>query len=142
MLVRSCEGVILNDPFLGKRVEEGNFSTVPVRDEFLENARLFIFETYCRIHQRIDMGVLAEKLNLNYDEAERWIVNLIRTSKLDAKIDTKSGTVSMEPNHPNVSLLTIPRTVRTYLQTSYSASGTCTGTACSINLVLKLLLIC
>jgi hypothetical protein len=48
--------VILNDPFLGKRVEEGNFSTVPLRDEFLENARLFIFETYCRIHQRIDMG--------------------------------------------------------------------------------------
>ncbi|XP_058209678.1 eukaryotic translation initiation factor 3 subunit E [Rhododendron vialii] len=98
--MRECEEVILNDPFLGKRVEEGNF--VPLRDEFLENARLFIFETYCRIHQRIDMGVLAEKLNLNYDEAERWIVNLIRTSKLDAKIDSKSGTVVMEPNHPNV----------------------------------------
>ncbi|KAK2980683.1 hypothetical protein RJ640_000750 [Escallonia rubra] len=48
--------VILNDPFLGKRVVESNFSTVPLRDEFLENARLFIFETYCRIHQRIDMG--------------------------------------------------------------------------------------
>ena len=48
--------VIVNDPFLGKRVENGNFSTVPLRDEFLENARLFIFETYCRIHQRIDMG--------------------------------------------------------------------------------------
>ncbi|KAH7842787.1 hypothetical protein Vadar_009259 [Vaccinium darrowii] len=98
--MRECEEVILNDPFLGKRVEEGNF--VPLRDEFLENARLFIFETYCRIHQRIDMGVLAEKLNLNYEEAERWIVNLIRTSKLDAKIDSKSGTVVMEPNHPNV----------------------------------------
>jgi translation initiation factor 3 subunit E len=98
--MKECEEVILNDPFLGKRVEEGNF--VPLRDEFLENARLFIFETYCRIHQRIDMGVLAEKLNLNYDEAERWIVNLIRTSKLDAKIDSKLGTVVMEPNHPNV----------------------------------------
>lgn len=47
--------VILNDPFLGKRIEESNLSTVPLRDEFLENARLFIFETYCRIHQRIDM---------------------------------------------------------------------------------------
>ncbi|XP_019165667.1 PREDICTED: eukaryotic translation initiation factor 3 subunit E-like [Ipomoea nil] len=87
---------------LGKRVEEGNFSTVPLRDEFLENARLFIFETYCRIHQRIDMGVLAEKLNLNYEDAERWIVNLIRTSKLDAKIDSETGIVIMEPTHPNV----------------------------------------
>ncbi|KAJ7976735.1 Eukaryotic translation initiation factor 3 subunit E [Quillaja saponaria] len=100
--MKECEEVILNDPFLGKRVEEGNFSTVPLRDEFLENARLFIFETYCRIHIRIDMGVLAEKLNLNYEDAERWIVNLIRSSKLDAKIDSKSGTVTMEPNHPNV----------------------------------------
>ncbi|KAF2308156.1 hypothetical protein GH714_035940 [Hevea brasiliensis] len=94
--------VILNDPFLGKQIEDGNFSTVPLRDEFLENARLFIYETYCRIHQRIDMGVLAEKLNLNYEEAERWIVNLIRNSKLDAKIDSKLETVIMEPNYPNV----------------------------------------
>ena len=46
--------------------------------------------------------VLAEKLNLNYEEAERWIVNLIRSSKLDAKIDSETGTVIMEPNHPNV----------------------------------------
>ncbi|WZZ82052.1 hypothetical protein YC2023_102624 [Brassica napus] len=46
--------------------------------------------------------VLAEKLNLNYEEAERWIVNLIRTSKLDAKIDSESGTVIMEPTQPNV----------------------------------------
>ncbi|CAN4109177.1 unnamed protein product [Withania somnifera] len=100
--MKECEEVILNDPFLGKRAEEGSFSSVPLRDEFLENARLFISETYCSIHQRIDMGVLAEKLNLNYEEAERWIVNLIRTSKLDAKIDTETGTVIIEPNQPNV----------------------------------------
>ncbi|KAL1555359.1 Eukaryotic translation initiation factor 3 subunit E [Salvia divinorum] len=100
--MRECEEVILNDPFLGKRIEEGNFTTVPLRDEFIENARLFIFETCCRIHQRIDMGVLADKLNLKYEEAERWIVNLIRTSKLEAKIDSKLGTIIMEPNVTNV----------------------------------------
>ncbi|CAO2833310.1 unnamed protein product [Amaranthus hypochondriacus] len=100
--LRDCENVILNDPFLGKRVEEGNYTTVPLRDEFLENARLFICETYCRIHQRIDIGVLAEKLNLSNEETERWIMTLIRTSKLDAKIDSKSGTIVMEPNYPNV----------------------------------------
>ncbi|MFS7964756.1 putative proteasome component (PCI) domain, eukaryotic translation initiation factor 3 subunit E [Helianthus anomalus] len=100
--MKECEDVIMNDPFLGKRVEESNYTVVPLKDEFLENARLFIFETYCRIHERIDMGVLAEKLNLNYEDAERWILNLIRTSKLDAKINTQTGTVVMEPNHPNV----------------------------------------
>ncbi|XP_074276799.1 eukaryotic translation initiation factor 3 subunit E [Silene latifolia] len=116
--LRECEEVILNDPFLGKRVEEGSYTTVPMRDEFLENARLFICETYCRIHQRINIGVLAEKLNLSNEEAESWIMNLIRTSKLDAKIDSKSGTVVMEPNYPNVYEQLIDHTkslsVRTY----------------------------
>ena len=33
--------------------------------------------------------MLAEKLNMTPDEAERWIVNLIRNARLDAKIDSK-----------------------------------------------------
>lgn len=33
--------------------------------------------------------MLAEKLNMNPDEAECWIVNLIRNARLDAKIDSK-----------------------------------------------------
>jgi len=97
-----CELVILNDPFLGKQVEDGGYATVPVRDEFLENARVFIFETYCRIHRRIDIGMLSEKLSMSYEEAERWILNLVRSSKLDAKIDSNSGTLEMEPNYLNV----------------------------------------
>lgn len=100
--LRECEDVIMNDPFLGKHVEDGTTTTVPMRDEFLENARLFIFETYCRIHQRIDISMLAEKLNMSYDEAERWIMNLVRNSKLDAKIDSVAGTVIMGTNLPNV----------------------------------------
>ena len=34
-------------------------------------------------------SMLAEKLNMNPDEAERWIVNLVRNARLDAKIDSK-----------------------------------------------------
>ncbi|XP_031490093.1 eukaryotic translation initiation factor 3 subunit E [Nymphaea colorata] len=117
--LRECEDVILNDPFLGKQVQEGNFTTVPLRDEFLENARLFVFETYCRIHRCIDIGMLAEKLNMSYDEAERWIVNLVRNSKLDAKIDSMSGTVVMGTSYVNVYEQIIESTkqlsVRTYM---------------------------
>jgi len=36
--------VLINDFFL-----------VSCRDEFIDNARLFIFETYCRIHRCIDI---------------------------------------------------------------------------------------
>ena len=33
--------------------------------------------------------MLAEKLNMEADKAEEWIVNLIRNARLDAKIDSK-----------------------------------------------------
>lgn len=39
--------------------------------------------------------MLAEKLNMSPKDAERWIVNLIRQAKLDAKIDSQQGHVVM-----------------------------------------------
>lgn len=39
--------------------------------------------------------MLADKLNMSPKEAERWIVNLIRQAKLDAKIDSQQGHVVM-----------------------------------------------
>ncbi|TKW31166.1 hypothetical protein SEVIR_2G087100v4 [Setaria viridis] len=114
-----CEQVILNDPFLGKRVEIGNPNTVPMRDEFFENARLFIFETYCRIHRCIDISILAEKLNMRYNEAELWIMNLVKSLKLDAKIDSVSGTLIMTVNRADVHEQIIERlknlNTRTYM---------------------------
>jgi len=79
-----CETVIENDFFL-----------TAFRDEFMESARLFIFEIYCRIHQCIDIKMLAERLNMNQEAAEKWIANLIRNVRLNAKIDSQSGTVVM-----------------------------------------------
>jgi len=82
--LRECETVLSNDFFL-----------VACLDDFIENARLMIFETFCRIHQCISINMLAEKLNMTPEEAERWIVNLIRNARLDAKIDSKLGHVVM-----------------------------------------------
>merc|ERR1712136_148623 len=64
-------------------------------DDFIENARLFIFETFCRIHQCISINMLAQKLNMTEEEAEKWVVNMIRNTKLDAKIDSEKGHVVM-----------------------------------------------
>ena len=41
------------------------------------------------------LRMLAEKLNMTADDAERWIVNLIRNARLDAKIDSQQGHVVM-----------------------------------------------
>ncbi|KAL4690948.1 hypothetical protein H8959_013909 [Pygathrix nigripes] len=106
--LRECESVLVNDSFL-----------VACLEDFIENARLFIFETFCRIHQCISINsstkkeipinleilledhyicMLADKLNMTPEEAERWIVNLIRNARLDAKIDSKLGHVVMGNN--------------------------------------------
>lgn len=37
----------------------------------------------------LSLSMLADKLNMTPEEAERWIVNLIRNARLDAKLDSK-----------------------------------------------------
>ncbi len=39
--------------------------------------------------------MLATKLNMSSDDAEKWIVNLIRNAKLDAKIDALEVSFSL-----------------------------------------------
>ncbi|XP_027052852.1 eukaryotic translation initiation factor 3 subunit E-like [Pocillopora damicornis] len=55
-------------------------------------------------------SMLAEKLNMTPEEAERWIVNLIRNARLDAKIDSKLGHVVMGTQAPSVYQQVIEKT--------------------------------
>ena len=82
--LQECEKVLEADFFLCKQT-----------GLFMEEARVFVFENYCRIHNKIDLKALGEKLAMNEDEAERWIVDLIRNADLDAKIDSEEGCVVM-----------------------------------------------
>merc|ERR1719191_35391 len=90
-----------------KVIQEESYTYQDPITSFIEDSRLMIFETFCRIHQCISISMLAEKLNMSTEEAERWIVNLIRNAKLDAKIDSKQGTVVMgvETNSPYQQLI-------------------------------------
>eukprot|EP00891_Asterochloris_glomerata_P002480 jgi/Astpho2/2480/e_gw1.00048.70.1_t len=87
--LQECEEVIDNDYFLAA-----------CKDEFVENARVFTFESYCRIHQCIDLRQLAEKLAMDEDAAEKWMVNPINNSRRNAKIDSQAGTVVMSVTYP------------------------------------------
>ncbi|KAF5317716.1 hypothetical protein D9619_012597 [Psilocybe cf. subviscida] len=84
-----AEEVVGNDFFLGEH-----------KEEFLDNARYLISEAYCRIHQKIDIANLSERLNLSQEEGEKWIVNLIRETRMgaDAKIDLEKNVI--EINRP------------------------------------------
>ena len=74
--LQECESVLKSDFFLCKQTAN-----------FMEEARVFVFENYCRIHNKIDLAALGEKLAMDQTEAERWIVDLIRNADFDAKID-------------------------------------------------------
>ena len=82
--LQECEKVLEADFFLCKQT-----------GLFMEETRVFVFENYCRIHNKIDLKALGEKLAMNEVEAERWIVDLIRNADLDAKIDSEEGCVVM-----------------------------------------------
>ncbi|KAG5180520.1 eukaryotic translation initiation factor eIF3 e subunit [Tribonema minus] len=96
---RECEQVLRRDFFL-----------CSVCDEFMEAARLFTFETYCRIHRKIDVALLAAKMDMDADAAEKWIADLIRTSQLDAKIDSRDNSVVMGASFPSVYQQVIEKT--------------------------------
>jgi len=92
-------------------------------DAFVESARHLISESYCKIHQRIDIKDLSTRLGLSNSEGEKWIVNLIRDTKVDAKIDYKAGTVVM--NHPPSSVYqqVIERTKGAFFRTQVLSSA-------------------
>jgi PCI domain len=81
LILPDCEKVLMTDFFLCRQTAL-----------FMEEARVFVFENYCRIHHKIDLITLSEKLAMSVDDTERWIVDLIRNADLDAKIDYHAST--------------------------------------------------
>ncbi|KAL2753223.1 hypothetical protein ACRALDRAFT_2029106 [Sodiomyces alcalophilus JCM 7366] len=81
-----------------EQVCRGDFFLAASADAFVDAARHLICESYCKIFSRMNIRDLSAKLGLNPDDGEKWIVNLIRETRLDAKIDSREGTVVM--NHP------------------------------------------
>ncbi|KAG0783099.1 hypothetical protein G6F63_010172 [Rhizopus arrhizus] len=97
--LKECEDVLMNDFFLAA-----------TQEDFMESARQFISETYCRIHQKIDIKEMSQRLNLSEEEGEKWIVNLIRDTRVDAKIDFEENTVIMNTPVTSIYQQVIERT--------------------------------
>lgn len=88
--LKEAENVLRNDYFTQNLV-----------GIFMENARLLVFRSYCKIHQCIDLGMMATKLGMNEAkggnlQAEQWIVNVVRNEQ-DAKIDSARNQIVFSP---------------------------------------------
>jgi translation initiation factor 3 subunit E len=97
--LKRAQEVAKNDFFIGDHA-----------DEFIESARFLVSEAYCRIHQRVDIADLSNRLNMSQEEGEKWIVNLIRDTRADAKIDFKEGMVYMNQTNLAVYQTVIEKT--------------------------------
>merc|ERR1719487_1798454 len=97
--LQECEPLVQQDYFLQEHWTE-----------IEENSRLLIFETYCRIHQCINIKMIAEKLNMEPEQAELWIVKLIQNAKLEARIDCEKNRVIMAKQPHNVYAQVLDRT--------------------------------
>lgn len=96
-----------------EKVAEADFFLQDHKDGLIEGARYLISEAYTRVHQRVDIADLSARLNLSREEGEKWIVNLVRDTRADAKIDFKQGIVSMNlsaTHHPPIYQTVIEQT--------------------------------
>lgn len=84
------------------KVMEEDYFLQYSKDNFLEHARMMIFETYCRLHETIDIAMLSDKLSMTQEDSEKWIVDLIRNAEFDAKIDSKENHVIMSKQFPSI----------------------------------------
>ncbi|ONH65470.1 Eukaryotic translation initiation factor 3 subunit E [Cyberlindnera fabianii] len=60
--------------------------------------------------KRLTLTILSKSLNLTREEGEKWIANLIKETKMDAKIDESEGTVILNHTHNSVYQQVIEKT--------------------------------
>ena len=83
--LKECHALMRTDYFLNM-----------FADRFVDAGRALICELYCAINRRVDLGQLAQRLELPEEEAERWMVSMVRSATaLDAKIDSAGKQVVM-----------------------------------------------
>jgi len=112
-----CGPILAQDYLIGK-----GDSIKDWRAEFLSAGTYAICEAYCKIHSTIDIAMMGQKLGKSNDESERWIVNLIRNSKLDAKIDSAKNQVIVQSQVPSSYQQIIEKTKSLMLRTNVLAN--------------------
>ena len=99
--LKECRAVMHNDFFLSV-----------FADRFIDEARALLCEVYCTINRRVDLALLAVKLEVSEEEAERWMLSMVRntTVALDARIDSAGKQVLMSTPSRSAHQLAVDRT--------------------------------
>jgi translation initiation factor 3 subunit E len=66
--------------------------------KIIECSQRLFYETYCKIHETLKIKSVAEFTGKDIEEAELWIIALIRRSGINVKVDSVSGTIKIIKN--------------------------------------------
>ena len=78
---------------------KGDFFLKDFHSKFMHRARLLVCDAYCSMNRTVDLTTLSHQLELSEEEAERWMVDMVRSanhpSAIDARIDSTDKQVNM-----------------------------------------------
>ncbi|PHH50401.1 Eukaryotic translation initiation factor 3 subunit E [Ceratocystis fimbriata CBS 114723] len=106
-----------------EEVCQNDFFLLNSTDAFVEAARHLICESYFKVSSLVSIHDLSEKLGLNPDDGEKWIVKLIYESRIDAKIDAQAGTITINQMQNNVHQQIVEKTKGVIFRTSVMSTA-------------------
>jgi translation initiation factor 3 subunit E len=89
VIIKDFKKDLEGDYFVGDRIKD-----------IVNNAQKVFFEVYCKIYRKIEIKTVSDYLGVSKEEAEIWIVNLIRSTNTEAKVDPEQGVIYLtSPQH-------------------------------------------
>lgn len=79
----------------------GDILLLPLRDRIIESCQFLYFKVYCKIYESVTISEVAEFTKKNELDAELWMLKYIRSSDIEAKIDSIEGKVVSMRNKEN-----------------------------------------
>lgn len=92
--LRHCEPLLRSDFFLSLNAGTAG--------QFIENARVSVAETFCRVHARVSVSVVAEILGVDAAQASQLLDAALRQSKIDGEVNDEKGQVSVNVRYPTL----------------------------------------
>ncbi|EDK31260.1 eukaryotic translation initiation factor 3 subunit E (macronuclear) [Tetrahymena thermophila SB210] len=71
------------------------------KEQIITAAQHLFFKSYCKVFDIVEIKMVSSFLNCSASDAETWIVNFIRVSNIDAKIDSENGIVHITKRQNN-----------------------------------------
>lgn len=82
-------------------VINGDVLLLQLRDRIIESCQFLYFKVYCKIYESVKIEEISKFIKKSEFEAELWILKYIRSSDIEAKIDSIEGRVVSMRNKEN-----------------------------------------